>query len=160
MVNPLLEYDIRMLNCANLYYGIKTLMFTAASKSFSDRNELYLAEFEDKFFNHLKLLSYKAFQNNPEMYSGCSKLIEKTLAFNKSINDQGDGLIALIKNGLKGIDKNLAGLKKLLPKKGAKKGKSRGKSAEKKYFSRKHKHKKSGDKDLDENNINTENQHR
>ena len=87
MVNPLLEYDLRMLNCANLYYGIKKLMFTAASKSFSDKNEHNLAEFEEKFFNNLKLLSYKAFQNNAEMYRGCSKLIEKTIAFNSNLND-------------------------------------------------------------------------
>lgn len=153
MVNPQLEYDLRMLNCTNLYYGIKKLMFTAASRSFSDKNALHLAEFEDKFFNSLKLLSYKAFQNNSDMYRGCSKLIEKTLAFNTSLNEQGDSLIPLIKNGVKGIDKNLADLKNLLPSK-SRRPKSRGKSAEKKYFA----NKKKAKKQLDENNMNTQNQ--
>ena len=145
----MLEYDIRMLNCANLYYGIKKLMFTSASNSFGEKNQQILGEFEEKLFNNLKLLSYKAFQNNAEMYKACSQLIEKTIQFNSTVNSAGDKLIGLIQNGIKGIDKNLIDLKKLVPN--PKKPQSRGKSAEKKYFANKHKF-------VDENNMNNQNQ--
>ena len=132
----MLEYDLRMLNCTNLYYGIKKLMFTAASNSFNEKNEQHLSNFEEKFFNNLKLLSYQAFQNNAEMYRGCAKLIDRTVKFNNCLNTQGDQLITLVKNGIKGIDKNLIDLKKLIPGK-SRRHKSRGKSAEKKYFANK-----------------------
>lgn len=149
MVNIVLEYDIRMLNCANLYYGIKKLMFSSASQSLGDKNQQILGEFEEKLFNNLKLLSYKAFQNNAEMYKACSQLIEKTIQFNSAVSNSGDKLIGLIQNGIKGIDKNLLDLKKLVPN--PRRPQSRGKSAEKKYFANKHKF-------LDENNMNNQNQ--
>ena len=148
MVNTGLEFDLRMLNCANLYYGIKQLMFSSASKSVEERNQLILGEFEEKMFNNLKLLSYKAFQSNAEMYKACSQLIEKTIQFNSNVSGSGDKLIGLIQNGIKGIDKNLVGLKKLVPS--ARRPESRGKSAEKKYFANKHRF-------LDENNMNSQN---
>lgn len=55
---------------------------------------------------------------------------------------------------MKGIDKNLADLKRLIPTK-SRRPKSRGKSAEKKYFASKNRIAK---KVLDENNMNNQNQ--
>jgi hypothetical protein len=71
MTNKNLHYSIRFINTFNKFHELKKHMDSNLPKA-NDFNTLY-EEFEEKFFNNMKLLCFKVFANDAPGYSKWSK---------------------------------------------------------------------------------------
>lgn len=113
MVNEEIKYDLRILSCFNLLFEIKNMMYSEKT-NFSISQEI-LDDFEKKFYSHLKLICFRAFEGNNQKYLSSTKLIQRIFDLNQSLEEQRDNLIPFIKDSLTTMEKNLMTLYKLVP---------------------------------------------
>ena len=82
-------HDLKFLNCVNTYLEIKKVIREESKKTKTQQTQM-LAEFEQKFFNNLKLLAYKAFIESNPHYLKTSKMIKNAASFNNDLDGKGE----------------------------------------------------------------------